>query len=185
MSVAAIAIPNAVEAVGRRLTNIDIVASTVERAAKQGDLIVVAPWYIGVSFDRYYGGPAEWTMLPALGFHRFHRYDLLGAAMQEADQTAPALRVFAAASRALRSGHSVFVISGSAQLDTARATTYRKARIPEDGWMSPKYQKEWAAMLSEQLRRHSTSISRLSIPGVGPVSDYENVSALVVAGWRD
>ena len=37
-----------------RQTPMDLVAAQLEKRATSGDVIVVAPWYLGISFDRYY-----------------------------------------------------------------------------------------------------------------------------------
>ena len=43
-----------------RMTNLDLMASTLEAEARPDDLIVVLPWYCGITFQRYYRGPAPW-----------------------------------------------------------------------------------------------------------------------------
>ena len=60
-----------------RQTNADLVAQTVTRGAAPGDLVLVNPWYDGISFGRYYRGKAPWITLPEMTDHRYHRYDLL------------------------------------------------------------------------------------------------------------
>jgi len=64
-------------AITERQTNIDIVARTVAARAASTDLIVVAPWQFGVTFQRYYRGPASWVTIPSIADHQVHRYDLI------------------------------------------------------------------------------------------------------------
>ena len=49
-----------------RQSNIDVVAKRVTELAKPVDLIVVAPWQYGISFNRYYKGAARWITLPKI-----------------------------------------------------------------------------------------------------------------------
>ncbi len=47
-----------------RLTTIDLIARDLSEVVGPDDLVVVTPWYVGISFGRYYDGPAAWTNLP-------------------------------------------------------------------------------------------------------------------------
>jgi hypothetical protein len=58
-------------------TNGYLVAEKLSRHIIPGDLIIVYPWYYGITFARYYHGGLPWETLPPLGDYRFHRYDLL------------------------------------------------------------------------------------------------------------
>jgi hypothetical protein len=64
-----------------RQSNIDLVAKKVTELAKPVDLIVVAPWQYGISFNRYYKGTARWITLPKIADLRVHRYDLFRGKM--------------------------------------------------------------------------------------------------------
>ena len=52
-------------------------------AAAGRDLVIVYPWYLGVSFSAYYKGTAPWQTMPPLPDHRLHRYDLARAASED------------------------------------------------------------------------------------------------------
>jgi hypothetical protein len=39
-----------------RMTSMDLVASIIEQEARADDLVILNPWYLGVSFNRYYQG---------------------------------------------------------------------------------------------------------------------------------
>src|SRR5437867_1564821 len=56
----ALAFPVSVDRVGIRQTNVDLIAQYVHTAAQPGDLILVNPWYVGITFNRYYRGPVPW-----------------------------------------------------------------------------------------------------------------------------
>ena len=84
-----LAFPISVDRVGVRQTNVDLIARYVHAAAQRGDLILVSPWYVGITFDRYYRGPVEWTTLPPIEDHTIHRYDLLKLQMMSREPLAP------------------------------------------------------------------------------------------------
>lgn len=91
-----------------RQTNIDVIAAELHRHAQPGDFIVVSPCYCGITFDRYYKGPAVWTTLPPVDDHRFHRTDL----MKERLSSKLLLQgVLDQAAQTLSSGHTLWVVA--------------------------------------------------------------------------
>jgi hypothetical protein len=140
---------------------------------------------VGVSFDRYYKGATPWLSVPAVSFHRFHRYDIFLAAMEQKDQRAPALEVSEVAEAALKRGRTVYVVSGLPIWDTLPIKVLPPAVLPRDGPRSVEYELQWELLFAESMRRHATSMTALSIPSSGPVSDYENLSVTVLRGWRE
>ena len=73
---------------GMRMTNMDLIARSLSKAVNKKDLIVVNPWYCGISFQYYYSGAAPWTTLPALQDHSFHCYDTVIQLMMKPNQMA-------------------------------------------------------------------------------------------------
>jgi len=123
--------------------------------------------------------------MPEITFHRFHRYDLLAHAMQSSDQRKPAEPILHEASRVLQRGGAVFVV-GRLPADGSRGEqVLPPARIPQDGWQSPRYQDQWGVMLGRFLRINAGSISEITSRATGPISDYENLSIVVARGWRN
>ena len=59
-----------------RQTNVDLVAEELKQYEREGDLIFVHPWTIGVSFRHYYRGQTPWVTFPPVSDLRIHRYDL-------------------------------------------------------------------------------------------------------------
>jgi len=53
-----------VPAVRFRMTSIDLMAQKLVNEAKPDDLIVICPWSMGISFQRYYHGSTPWTNFP-------------------------------------------------------------------------------------------------------------------------
>ncbi|HTL31227.1 MAG TPA: hypothetical protein VL282_18490, partial [Tepidisphaeraceae bacterium] len=71
--------------VSMRMTNVDLVGPILEQEAGPDDLIIVRPWYTGVSFERYYHGKTPWMTLPDFPSHRYHRYDIVKQMMRDPD----------------------------------------------------------------------------------------------------
>jgi hypothetical protein len=73
----ALAAPGVWQAVPMRMTNVDRVAAALKDQSRPDDLILVAPWYLGISFDHYYTGSTPWLSVPDLSDHKLTRYDLV------------------------------------------------------------------------------------------------------------
>ena len=52
------------------MTNLDLVAQRLNLEANKDDLILMHPWFCGVTLHRYYKGGAEWLTLPPLADYR-------------------------------------------------------------------------------------------------------------------
>lgn len=59
-----------------RWTNVDLAGAFINEHAKSGDLVLVAPWEVGVSFSRYCKPGVTWVTVPPLADNTIHRYDL-------------------------------------------------------------------------------------------------------------
>lgn len=157
LAVLALALP--VTALARvRMTNVDLVEARIAAEAAPGDLVVVAPWYMGISYLRYARGSMPWMTLPDLPDHRIHRFDLLQVRLAEPD---PLAGVLGAVERTLRSGHRVWV-AGSIGTD----------------------EQDWEQRFAAFLRDHATQGGRVPVPWDGPVNGYERLDLLVFSGWR-
>ncbi|MEA2563144.1 MAG: mannosyltransferase [Acidobacteriota bacterium] len=151
-----------------RMTNVDLVAARIAAEAGPEDLVVVAPWYMGVSYARYVRGATPWMTLPDLSDHGRHRFDLLKARMEESE---PLANVLGKIEQALRSGHRVWV-AGSVE-------------IPPPGAPEPAHILEaWSQQLGAFLRGHATQGGRVPVPWNGPVNGYEHLDLLVFSGWQ-
>jgi hypothetical protein len=175
----------AVRAVRTRLTNVDLVASRLRQIAQPDDFVLVYPWYNGVSFDRYYGGPAPWVTIPPIAYHRFHRYDLLKQRMMAGDQTAPIRPATDKAGEALRMGHRVFVVGGLEFPPAGeRPKVLPAAPLPGDQWPEPAYNSQWSSMVGYFLQLHAATLEVVQVRTQGRVSRYENLPLLAARGWR-
>jgi hypothetical protein len=68
-------------AVRLRRTNVDAVTQVLNEQARPEDLIVISPWFLHVSFQRYYRGPAPWITVPDIEHSPITRYRLIKQAM--------------------------------------------------------------------------------------------------------
>jgi hypothetical protein len=168
-----------------RMTNVDVIASGLESRSTERDLIVMTPWYAGITFGRYFDGDASWTMLPDLEFSRFHRFDLFMAAMTEPNQAAPAESVLNRTSMALRAGGSVYIVGDGSLWERRSTRQLPPADLPQDGWRSFLYQDQWSGMLVDYLNRHARTIELVEFASPIPVSRYEDMRVRVARGWRE
>jgi hypothetical protein len=168
--------------VRERQSNIDIVAKKVTELARPLDLIVVAPWQYGVSFNRYYKGTAPWITLPQIADLRFHRYDLFREKMVSSH---PIDDVLGEIQRALAAGNRVWFVGGLIQLqenDIPRSLS--PAPDPTSGWDNRAYNRSWLEQLSAFVRVHGERGQTVSLTSAGPVNELENVPLMVVEGWQ-
>jgi len=167
---------------GTRQTNADLVAREVARSAGPQDLVVVLPWYFGVSFNRYYAGPAPWLTLPEIPDHRIHRYDLLKPRLAAQHPLDDVLQAVAAT---LRSGHRVWV-AGEAAWPKLGEAVIMPPPAPSSpyGWHDYEYLVGWSRKFGRFLERHAARIATVAVPSGQPVSSLEDLQLSVVQGWH-
>ncbi len=165
-----------------RQTNADLVAQAVTRAAAPADLVVVVPWFFGVSFNRYYRGPAPWVTLPEIPDHRVHRYDLLKARLADPHPLDDLLDAVAAT---LRSGHRVWLVGSPVwpRPDEAIAIL-PPAPLSPAGWRDFPYVTGWERLLGRFLQRRAILVTKVPVPVDEPVSRLENLGLTVIQGWK-
>jgi hypothetical protein len=169
--------------VGVRRTNIDLIAARIQQQAVKGDIVVMAPWNIGVTFLRYYHGPAEVIAIPPVSSLAFQQYNLLLKFMTDRNAMDPLIRDL---SDVLRSGHRVWVV-GDHDFPTFPPDPpfFQKSPDPVYGWLVGNYEFTWRDEVFYALRHNSRDVRLLPIPTDRPVSLYEKASLSVVEGWKD
>jgi len=169
----------------QRMTNVDIVADTLFKVASPGDFVVVDPWFVGVSFSRYYRARAPWETVPTIGFFRYHRLDLLKRQMSSADQEAPVRETKEEIERTLRNGHRVFVVGNALAKSPGREPPMlAPAPRPGNQWPEWMYQAEWSGMVGSFLLKHGDTTRALHTNS-WHISPYEHVYITMVSGWHD
>ncbi len=164
-----------------RQTNMDFIAPALCEQAGPDDLIILHPWYYGISFDRYYKGKTPWTTIPDLADHRFHRYDLLKIKMVTATPVQPVLDKITAT---LQSGHRVWIVGGLIFPNTP-PPDLGPAPNPYTGWLDEPYSRIWGASAGYLLATHTEKSELISIPCSNNVSAFENLPVQMFTGWHE
>jgi hypothetical protein len=177
---AGLAFVTSVVPVTERMTNIDQIAAHLEKNAGPNDLIVVYPWYCGVSFNRYYKGTTPWKTIPELEDHRFHRYDLLKIRLQQVD----ALRVVhETIRRTLQSGSSVWLVGGLPPpvRGEQRAPVLPPAPEGPQRWFDEPYNYSWGRQTAEFIETTAGTTETVPLPE-GRFMRYENAPLFKASG---
>ena len=172
---------------GLRKTTVDRLANSVERDTQTGDLIVVSPWYCGITFQRYYDGSAQILTVPPVDFLAYHKYDLLLKTISWEIRT-PCLLLSPAPSIPL--SPAIRCISSATFLTKASTPRPRhrpNIRSPRKGWSDIQSYDIWNRQLLFALLPHARSCAKKSqnIP-TNDASAYECLGGiLVLHGWND
>lgn len=168
-----------------RQTDGDLIAAQVSKDARPGDLVVVHPWYFGLTFARYYHGAAKWTTLPPISDYRFHRYDLIKEKLAMTNAITPVLQQV---ETTLRSGNCVWVVGGIPVLPPAAAMPTNPPPAPKGplGWSDRPYSDAWGSQLGYILEHHITNATCLVDPATNaiPINPMERMTLTVTSGWR-
>ena len=169
-------------AVHERQTNIDIVSKKVTELAKPTDLIVVAPWQYGISFNRYYHGGTPWITLPTMDDHQIHRYDLMLVKMMSPH---PIDDVLERISQTLALGNRVWLVGGIRILEEGHPPlSLPPAPNDQFGWDDAAYSESWFEQLGAFVRTHSERGQTVPLGSIGPINNFEDVPLVVVNGWQ-
>ena len=177
-----LAIPAAQGDLNQRFTNVDLVAQRLTKEAGPDDFIIVSPWYYGITFDRYYKGPASWKTLPPLKDHSTHRYDLVREQMQKKDAIQPVLDQMAAT---LRAGHRVWVVG---TMDIPKAGAPMPTDLPpvpsSYSGSELRYTGNWTSQVAQFLSDHSGQFYQEYYTTNQNVNPAENLKLSVAEGWQ-
>jgi len=167
-----------------RQTNVDLLAAKLNQLAAKDDLVVVAPWFKGISFCRYYHGAAPWMTVPPLEFQKFHRYDLIKDLMTLPDQGQAVRPLLLRIQTTLKSGHKVWTV-GVIGLVPPGGDTSVPPPAPSAGWgwQNAKYANRWTGMTVAYLQACARHNEKIPIGFEGQVSEFENLPLRVFDGW--
>ena len=166
----------------RRQSNVDLIADWLASHTEARDLVIVNPWFFGVSFNRYYRGVAPWITLPVLTERRIHRYDLLREKMAEED---PLNDLRPTIEKTLRNGGRIYLVGCAHWLGKdERPTVLPPAPRSEYRWNFLPYIVAWSEQIAEFLLAHIQSGATL--PQLGDhINPDEDVQLCQVEGWHD
>jgi hypothetical protein len=179
------ALPSSLRSARAALTEMDTVAGAVQRQAQPGDLVVVYPWYLGVSFGRYFKGDTSWVTLPEIKELRFHRYDLVREKILTESPTQP---VLGRMEQTLRSGQRVWFVGeppAAAAGETAPPTV-PPGPLPgvPNGWWEAYHTHIWGWQAAHFLNHHAMQIGSVPVASGRPIVVIEAVPLYVARGWR-
>jgi hypothetical protein len=178
-----VSVPICRKEVTQRQTNIDLVAQKLKASTRPGDMIVVSPWYFGLSLRRYLD-ERKWTSIPPIADYRFHRYDLLRERMASPN---PIGELEEQIRQTLRGGHAVWVAGMFRSLQPGAPPP--KVYPPYRDWMpmaDALYTDSWVTQIGEMIRTNGCDVTPVSIlvPDQTPVNMLEDVSVRVIRSWR-
>ena len=163
-------------------TNVDVVAAQLQTQAAPNDLILINSWNYGISFRRYYHGPANYETIPPIEDLRSHRVDLLKRQMMS---PAPMTPVLQRMDETLRGGHTIWLIGS---LDFVPPGKEPRAIPPgydgPNGWVGGNFYAAWAEQAGFLVQSHALHFERVRVPLAQPVSRYENLPLSAIRGWR-
>jgi hypothetical protein len=178
-----LSIPFGRDGVWLRQSNMDLIALKLKASAQQGDLIVISPWYFGLSLRRYLD-EKRWTSVPPIADFRVHRYDLLKERMVSAH---PIAGLEDQIRQTLRGGHALWVAGMFRSVPPASRPTqvfplYRGGITMADA----KYCDSWVCQITEMIRTNGCDITPVPVPVPGdtPVNPLEDISLRVIRGWH-
>ena len=181
--VAAAAIFPAWQRVKVRQSNADLVAARLSHQAGKEDLVLVDPFYLGISFSRYYRGPAPWLTVPPITAHEVYRIDLIKSAMTMADQDQVTKPIRDRIAATLAGGHRVWVVGWGWYPPVAEAPApLPPAPNSDAGWHNGPYLCTWSQQVTAFLLTHAKRIEDVPIQSDRPVSWLENMSVAVFGG---
>ena len=174
--------PGGVELAQHRQTNLDLVAARLREQAKPKDLILVYPWYYGVTFNRYYTGAAPWTTLPALADSRIHRYELL---KEQLAATAPIKPVLDRIAQTLAAGNRLWIVGALPAPGPGETEPPDLPLAPDgpQGWFDVPYSYVWGRQAEHFIAAHGGRTEVVPLGFGDSVSAYEKASLAVVTGW--
>lgn len=165
-----------------RQTNLDLIAQRLNETAVTEDVIVIVPWYLGVSFERYYKGAAARATVPPIGDLRVQHYDVLKTQMEKMNPIEPVLKSI---ERALKSGRTVWIIGTLRFPPEGEAPPlYAPAPYESFGWNEGAYMSSWNMQVGYLLRHHALSAEKVALANDQAISPYENPPLMAVRGWR-
>jgi hypothetical protein len=166
-----------------RLTNVDLLARRLTKEAKPEDYVVVAPWFCGISFARYFKGPSAWATVPPLDDHRFHRFDVVNQKLRQKNIIRPVLEKMA---ETLRAGHQVWLLG---MIDVPASGTLPPQELPPPplpgwGWSQTPYLQNWERQVTSFLSQHAREFALVEVTPAGDVNPNENLKLAKADGWR-
>ena len=166
-----------------RFTNLDLIAGSLTTLAQRSDLIIVSPWYTGVTFNRYYHGSAAWDTLPELGEYLYQHYQPLQDKMMSEN---PINGLLKRVELTLRAGGRIWFVVGSwAGYKSGQPPTYLPPSQDggRTGSSDREYMASWLQQLGRFLEDHVLTRQRLELNHPTPL--LEEAELFCLSGWHE
>jgi hypothetical protein len=162
-------------------TNINFVATIINKKATPDDLIVVNPWHVSISFQRYYNGSTNVMCIPPLNIIDSTRYDLFKKQMTLEEPLKP---LFSQIKNTLKKGNKVWLVGGVHLLKTGQNIPFLPPAPKSGTWNNAIYSVIWSMQTGYYIQTHAKSIEVIQTTPSVPIYPYENLSLMLVNGWR-
>jgi hypothetical protein len=168
-----------------RFTNVDLLAQLLAEEARTDDLVVVSPWYVGLSFDRYYRGEA-----PSMNFPDVERERKAHGGYREIKQKMaqddPIREELKRIEETLRKGGRIWLVGRLDFLPRGtRPLRLPPAPHPDLGWSEAAYETSWSQQAAFLLQMRGVTIRQVPVPVMVRVNPYENLPLFLINGWRE
>lgn len=163
-------------------TDIPKIAAHIQAQGGTKDLIVLYPWYYGVTFHRYYHGGAVWQTLPPLADHSIHRYDLLRRQMETEQSLQSLLRQ---TREALKRGGTVWFVGEFQFNGKSDLKIYNPKASPLSIEKIGKFEQFWVATYTKYLLDHGAQGRYVDFNVSPEFHSLESPPINVISGWKD
>ena len=175
-------VPSVLPRLHMRMTNLDLVARHLDETVREGDLVLVHPWFCGATFARCYTGRAAWTTLPPLESYGLQRLDLFKAQMRQDD---PLRSVIAKMEAAMRGGNTVWLVGHFPFSNPPlRPPVMPPAGTGPEGWRGAPYMTAYAIEAAYFLQMNATASRLVEVPADAAVNPFEDLPVRTISGWR-
>jgi len=156
-------------------STVDQVAHQLDEQARPGDLVVISPWYAGLTFQRYYHGPAPWIMLPNLAPERMtDGYPEVHDKFLTLSTPAAVQPELARIRSTLEAGGRIWWVGLIQKLPPdAPPLTLTAAPDPEYGWAESAYNESWRQLAFAEARKVGITTRDVTPPRPLIVSPHE------------
>jgi hypothetical protein len=165
-----------------RQTNLDMIANHLENHVKKDDLILIYPFWYGVTFQRYYDGESKWASIPPLEDLTLHRYDLVKKRMVE---TNPMASVLLKVTNTLEAGNKIFVVGALPRVSSGEnLPSVLPPPHPVTGWLCGPYIVYWGRQVSLALEEKALERNFFVLRTDRVTNPYENVRVEIIQGLK-
>jgi len=158
-----------------RRSNVDLIATVLEKNAVAGDLIVVQAAWEGITFNRYYHGAADWVTVPPIESHLVHRNDLVLEKIRQPNAMEPVLKEMA---EALQGGHAIWLVGYKSAPEANPPPANQSIK-----WLGT-HLTYWEGQVMGTLLNHALQEQVVQIPPGAPVCYLEDLPLSRFTGYK-